>query len=150
MLACAYLSESSRAVSAYSARQREAPSTRITVAGKGTGGCAPALCAIMLPRVTSPHVRFHAMQINMIARAAALTMLAVFAAPSLGAQAVPTVQQAEARKDKPKLFTADLGFVKTSGNTDLTTLNVNEKIAFERMGWGARAVLRQHLWQGRR
>ena len=73
---------------------------------------------------------------SIVIRAAALALLALTVASTLGAQAVPTVQQAEARKDKPKLFTADLGFVKTSGNTDFTTLNVNEKVAFERMGWG--------------
>lgn len=65
-----------------------------------------------------------------------IAVLSGVVATSAQAQRVPNVRQAEARKDKPRLFTADLGFVKTGGNTDLTTLNASEKIAFERMGWG--------------
>jgi putative salt-induced outer membrane protein len=76
------------------------------------------------------------MQLPLFVRTASFSLLAALAAPALGAQAAPRVQQAEVRKDKPRTFTGDLGFVKTSGNTDLTTLNINEKIAFERMGWG--------------
>ena len=78
------------------------------------------------------------MRLTMPPSAALLAVLfAFYAAPTLAeAQSAPTVQQAEQQKEKPKLFTGDLGYVKTSGNTDLSTLNINEKIALEKGGWG--------------
>jgi putative salt-induced outer membrane protein YdiY len=35
-----------------------------------------------------------------------------------------------------KSFVIDLGYVTTSGNTDVTTLNINQLYRFARMGWG--------------
>ncbi|MEP6765148.1 MAG: DUF481 domain-containing protein [Gemmatimonadaceae bacterium] len=53
---------------------------------------------------------------------------AVFAAPlALRAQDPP--------KPKPQEFTADLGFVSTSGNSKVTTLNIGEKLIVRRAKW---------------
>jgi putative salt-induced outer membrane protein len=77
------------------------------------------------------------MRLTMPPRATLVAFLSLAAAPALApAQIVPTVQQAEQQKEKPKLLTGDLGYVKTSGNTDLSTLSINEKLAFAKASWG--------------
>lgn len=49
--------------------------------------------------------------------------------------ALPVVATAQDPPPKPRELTADLGFVKTAGNTDVTTLNVGEKLILRAGKW---------------
>ena len=48
--------------------------------------------------------------------------------------ALPHIAAAQATSTTK--LTGDVGFVSTSGNTDVTTLTINEKLGFAKLGWG--------------
>ncbi|NNG15538.1 MAG: DUF481 domain-containing protein [Gemmatimonadales bacterium] len=53
----------------------------------------------------------------------------------LVAAAVPTVAGAQDDAPPPVQFTGDLGFVNTAGNSEVTTLNLGEKLTYSTAGW---------------
>ncbi len=62
---------------------------------------------------------------RLFVRAASATLATLLSASLLGAQDPP----------KPREFTADLGFVNTTGNTQVTTFNLGERLILRRNRW---------------
>jgi putative salt-induced outer membrane protein len=53
-----------------------------------------------------------------------------------GASGIASAARGQAAAASTTKLTADLGFVTTSGNTNITTLTANQKLGFARLGWG--------------